>query len=216
MRLVCVSDIHGGAQNVAKLAREVKSGDVIIIAGDITNFGGAKEAKGILQQFLALSENVLAVPGNCDKKEVLDALRELGVNLHTESRTINGIAFFGLGGSNKTPFNTPQEYQEEQIEELLNKGYEKAKAHEAKVLVSHSPPQDTKIDQTRAGLHVGSKKVREFVLHSQPSLVISGHVHEARGSDSLGRSALINPGPFHMGCAVVELGGKISCRFVDF
>lgn len=215
MRLVCISDIHGKAHNAAKLAREIKSGDVIVLAGDITNFGGAREAKEIAEQFLALSENVLAVPGNCDRKETINALDDLGVNLHAKGRVIGGAAFFGLGGSNRTPFNTPQEYREEEIEELLNQGYEKIKKREIKVLVSHPPPYSTKIDTTRAGIHAGSKKVREFIEQHQPSLVISGHIHEARGTDALGRSILINPGPFHMGFAIVELGEKVSCRFAD-
>ena len=69
------------------------------------------------------------------------------------------------------------------------------------VLVSHSPPRDTRCDLTHSGRHVGSRALRAFVERRSPALVLSGHIHEsARQSgawrDRIGGAELVNPGQF--------------------
>jgi len=67
--------------------------------------------------------------------------------------------------------------------------------------VTHSPPRDTRCDVTHAGLHVGSRAIRDFVEKHQPPLVLSGHIHESprvsgAWRDDLGRTVVVNPGQF--------------------
>lgn len=213
MRLICISDLHGRSGKIEGL-RDV-SADLIVVSGDITDFGGKDRARAILEDLLKIN-NVVGVPGNCDRLDVNEALVEAEADLHSRGRVLGGIGFFGVGGSNATPFHTPQEYSEEEIEAFLVRAYEEVKDREVKVLVSHAPPYNTKVDETSAGRHAGSTKVREFVERHQPNLVICGHIHEAKGVDKIGESVIINAGPLHMGYVTVNIGKKIDFEFVGF
>jgi Icc-related predicted phosphoesterase len=71
-------------------------------------------------------------------------------------------------------------------------------------------PLITKLDKIFTGEHVGSKSIRTFIEQYQPDIVICGHIHEARGSDKLGKSWMINCGPAaKKNYAVIEIGESI-------
>ena len=71
---------------------------------------------------------------------------------------------------------------------------------------SHNPPKDTNLDRTDSGAHVGSAGIRKFIEDCQPLLVVSGHIHESRGVDKIGRTRLVNPGALAEGFyAVAEI-----------
>jgi hypothetical protein len=216
MELICISDLHGRSSEIKQMKEQIKNADLVILAGDITNFGHKEKAKAIVNEILQLNKDLLAVPGNCDLHDVAGLLEELEVSIHGNGCTLKGIGFFGVGGSNSTPFNTPQEYSEGELERFLNEGYEKIKEQEMKVMISHPPPYNTKLDKTKAGLHVGSKKVREFIEKTRPNLVLCGHIHEAKGHDKIANSIIINPGPLHMGFVRINLGKEIDFGFVRF
>jgi len=73
------------------------------------------------------------------------------------------------------------------------------------VFLTHQPPAGTKVDGVE-GRHTGSTAIREFILDMRPILAVSGHMHEAFGTDMLGGTLLVNPGPFRHGrYAVIEL-----------
>ena len=109
MQILAITDIHGHEHFDNTIAKAVSNADLILIGGDITNFGGEKEANPILQNINQLNNQILAIPGNCDQHSVNKLLMSKGINLHGESRTIDNITFYGLGGCSKTPFHTPQE-----------------------------------------------------------------------------------------------------------
>ncbi|MEK6571374.1 MAG: metallophosphoesterase [Bacteroidota bacterium] len=80
-----------------------------------------------------------------------------------------------------------------------------------KVFVPHTPPLNTKVDKIFLGRHVGSTSVREFIEREQPDVVICGHIHEARGQDTIGRSKIVNCGSTSRGYfVVVEIGEEIK------
>src|SRR5262249_52976134 len=91
------------------------------------------------------------------------------------------------------------EFAEEEIARFLEEGY--AEVSDAKVLVAvpHMPPIDTAVDRVRSGLHAGSRSVREFLEAKSPQLCLTGHIHEAVGSDRVGRTLVLNAGPFAEG-----------------
>ena len=186
--------------------------DALVICGDVTHFGYGEEAKELLNSFKN-AKKMLAVPGNCDNFDVNDALVDLDVDLHARGRIIENIGFFGLGGSNATPFNTPQEYTEDELLDFIMKGYAQVKDAPVKVFVTHIPPIDTKVDDAGGGRHVGSTKVRGFIERFGPDLVICGHVHEAKDEDMLGKTVMVNPGMLRNGHALIELGEDIKVEF---
>ena len=95
-----------------------------MIAGDITRTKTRAEAADVIACLEQYSTRILAVHGNWDRVEVKDFLEEKGYSLHGKGRMLDGIGFFGMGGSSPTPLNTATEYTEEEIALTLRTGYE--------------------------------------------------------------------------------------------
>lgn len=207
MKLLCISDLHGSS----RICDEVNGVDILVVTGDITHFGDGNRALEVLEG-LKCTKKMLAVPGNCDKYDVNDALINLGCDIHDAGKIIEGVGFFGLGGSGPTPFNTPQEYEEDELWDFLTQGYRQVENAPVKVLISHPPPKDTKVDLAGNG-HVGSVKVREFIEKYQPDLVLCGHIHEAKGQDTIGKTVIVNPGMLKDGYAIIDLEDEIKVEF---
>ncbi|MBP1912541.1 metallophosphoesterase [Thermococcus stetteri] len=206
MRIAAVTDIHGKLEKAKKLlgVLEEERPDLILIAGDITNFGGAEIARKVLEPLMDLGVPLLAVHGNCDGRDVPELLEKLRISLHNKRREANGTGFVGIGGSNITPFNTIWELTEDEIREILTKNYKPGD-----IILSHAPPKDTKADRVHSGLHVGSTALRKFIEGNQPPLVVTGHIHEARSVDELGKTVIVNPGPLFRGYyALIEFDEK--------
>lgn len=200
LRILVTADFHGLPNSENNLSKFLeRSYDCLVLIGDLTNFGPANLAGSILERAKTKGIPTLAIPGNCDPKQVLQVLDGYDVNLHSKCKKIEEITFVGIGGSNLTPFNTPFELTEAEIKEELEALA--CMANNNWVLVTHAPPYGTKLDQIAEGTHVGSKSIREFIEQKQPHVALCGHVHEARNTDRLGRTLLVNPGPISKGFA---------------
>ena len=193
MRIIAFGDVHMELGNAGNIPG-IKAADCIIVTGDITNYGSREDAKKVLDQLLAINSNVLGLHGNLDQPEVGTYLEDLGLSLHGRGRLLNGIGLVGLGGSNFTPFNTPSEFSEADLAGLLAKGYAQIAGTEHVILVSHTPPVQTKTDRIRSGAHVGSTAVRQLIEQKQPALCLTGHIHESKAVDRIGRTVILNPG----------------------
>ena len=214
LRILAVSDFHGQPHASGNMLKFLERGyDCVLLIGDLTNFGPMSAADDILNRVKAAGVPTLAVPGNCDPKQIMELLDKYGVNLHAKCVEIGGINFVGLGGSNLTPFNTPFEMQETEIQEELEKLA--CATGEKMVLVTHAPPFDTTVDMTAQGTHVGSKSIRQFIEKRQPLAAICAHIHEARSTDKLGRTLIVNPGPISKGFAAeIEISSSVSARLL--
>ncbi len=216
MRIIVISDIHGRTDRLDAVAEVAEEADVLIVAGDITNFGGREEARKVLRPLMSSAELLLAVPGNCDREGVNHWLREEKISLHGRGVVVGDIGFFGAGGSSPTPFATPQEYSEEELLAVLERGYTSVEGCSVKVMVTHSPPFGTVLDLTGAGVHAGSRAVKDFIKRRSPALALCGHIHEARGSTRVASTMAVNPGAVHMGYAVVELGDVLQVELKEY
>jgi Icc-related predicted phosphoesterase len=203
MKIISFGDIHEDFSNLIPLKDELENADLVIVTGDLTNFNGRKEAEKVIDEIMKYNENILAQLGNLDQPEVNDYLTEKGINLHRNGFIRDDIGIFGVGGSNPTPFNTPTEFSEDEIETFLLDGIDKVKGAKFKIMVPHMPPKDTKLDIISAGVHVGSQSVRDFILKYKPDIALSGHIHEARGSDKIENTVAFNAGMFREGGYVV-------------
>jgi hypothetical protein len=119
------------------------------------------------------------LPGNHEsEKNIADFCARHGfINFHGGTLDIGATHVAGLGYSTPTPFDTPGEYSEEEMAGCL----EKFSPWKPSVLICHAPPLDTDLDRIRAGLHAGSRAVREFIEKHHPAYFFCGHVHEAEG-----------------------------------
>jgi Icc-related predicted phosphoesterase len=71
----------------------------------------------------------------------------------------------------------------------------------------------TACDRLASGEHVGSTVIRTFIEREQPDLVLCGHIHESRGTDTIAAARIINPGPASAGhYALVEIDGRVEVR----
>jgi Icc-related predicted phosphoesterase len=215
LRIFAFTDFHGNmeAYRLAKKHIITEKPDFVIIAGDIINHD-ADQAKQLLSDLANAGRPVYFVPGNMDGTSLAGWRGEGNVHaLHGRSETALGLFIFGLGGSPHGPFKTVFEYSEEEAATLLAAA---ARNHrgEQMVLVSHCPPRDTRVDRVSGGDHVGSMSVRRFVEQKRPILVVSGHVHEAQGTDMLGTSTLVNTGPARQGTyARITIENGVNVRF---
>ena len=219
MRILALADIHGARIVPTLIANFIKTEaiDCIIINGDITNFGPLSVAEEILKEITKNGILTLALPGNCDPRTILNVLKNSSAfNLHGKSKIVNDIAFIGLGGSNLTPFNTPFELTEEEIEITLKRALSEVKRIPKKVLITHAPPKNTRADITSLGLHVGSEIIRRIIEDTQPLISICAHVHEARTLDRVCNTLIINPGPIsRKQAALIQIENKIDAKLIE-
>ena len=199
MKIISFGDVHEDTNNLIKIKSELENADLIIISGDLTNYHGNVEAKKVLESIKKYNKHLLAQYGNLDQPEVDGYLTKEGINLHGNGYLFEDIGIFGCGGSSPTPFNTPSEISESDIEKYLVNGYIKVKDAKWKIMVCHTPPKDTAIDVIRSGLHVGSSVVRNFIEKFKPHVCISGHIHESKGKDKIGDTIVLNAGMFRDG-----------------
>lgn len=199
MKALLLADLHGEygmLESFMELAP-----DVVFIAGDITNMGTASDVETC---FSRIDVPSFSVPGNCDPKEVIDALEgSSSVNLHGSVMNLGKISVAGIGGSNPTPFGTPFEMTDKQIDDLLKASLVRMEKAVHNVLISHAPPEGI-LDEI-GGNHVGSNSIRKYV--DRFDLICCAHVHEQRGIFEGEGFKVVNPGPAAMGnCAMIHFG----------
>ena len=189
MKVLIFSDIHGDIRALEKLVSQ--PADVYIAAGDLSTFGRALDRCG--EVLAPLGDKVWLLPGN---HETHDDTRELCrrfgfVDFHRQVRQIGSTTWAGLGYSNITPFKTPGEYTEEQIQEALAAFDGLSPLY----LVAHVPPKDSQLDEFAPGQHGGSPAMRKWVTQAQPVYLFCGHIHECAGrSDRIGQTQCFNVG----------------------
>ncbi|UCE95973.1 MAG: metallophosphoesterase family protein [Candidatus Bathyarchaeota archaeon] len=214
MRILATTDFHGHYEVFQKITLKATrdNANVIVISGDVTHFGSKQLARELLSSML--SDNmcpVLFVPGNCDPPALAEEKIGTIESIHAKCKRIGDFNFLGVGGSSPSPFDTPFELTEKEISDILEEGLKTCQVKCRTILVSHSPPKDTLVDVVFNGEHVGSSNVRDFIERERPNLVLCGHIHEAIGTDKIGETVVVNPGPArHEYCALIDLNNSID------
>jgi Icc-related predicted phosphoesterase len=214
MKIVSFGDVHMATRNLARMGAVLRDADLIIVSGDLTNFGGPEQARIVLDAVRAAAPRVLALSGNLDRPEVIPYLESEGVSLHGRGFVIDGVGIFGCGGSNITPFKTPTELTEDEIYETLTRGYAEVDGVRPLLMVCHTPPYETKCDRIAGGRPVGSTAARRFIEEVKPDVCLSGHIHESAAIDAIGSTTIVNAGPFKDGGYIVvrSEGGRLAAR----
>lgn len=213
IKILAGTDFHGFKPAFELFAKEIKTlkADIMVICGDITNFGTIEQAKNLLLILTKTGTPIFFVPGNCDPPSLVNVNFEGVRCIHGASALYNDLIFMGVGGSPITPFNTFFEMSEEEISGVLQECLHKLGGEAGKhkmILLSHSPPKNTVLDRTYSGIHAGSTSVRRFIEEHKPLLVVCGHIHEAKGKERINGTLVINPGPARQGnCAVISIEG---------
>jgi Icc-related predicted phosphoesterase len=201
IHVLLLSDLHGNYEHIDRFLE--LNPDMVIIAGDLTDCGPVEQAGDLLSRF---DMPCFVVPGNCDPREIIDVIENSdAVGIHGSSIEIGTITLTGIGASNPTPFDTPFELSEEEIDEILTKAKKKMKRNVHNVLVTHAPPHET-LDCIGEA-HVGSTSLRTHM--GDFDLVACGHIHEEKGIKECGGVTVVNPGMASAGdCALIHFGDE--------
>ncbi len=189
MKLLIFSDIHSDTKALEKLM-EIEA-DYYFCAGDLVNFGRHLDKVGAI--LAKRADRMYVIPGNHESpKQIADFCAEFGLHdFHGGHLEIDGFHVVGLGCSNITPFETPGEYTEAELEQRLSA----FAGLKPMIAVLHCPPLRTPLDRITNLRHAGSKAVRDFIEQEQPRYFFCGHIHEAAGvTDLLGECSAMNVG----------------------
>ncbi|HET9905538.1 MAG TPA: hypothetical protein VFQ23_02820 [Anaerolineales bacterium] len=198
-----------------------------------------QEVLKVVQQWMDLADKkldgtdmkVYCCPGNDDMDEVDAILRASKRVIHAEGQVISlddQHEMIASGWSNRTPWDTHREEDEDQLKVRYETMISKLKDPRNSVFNVHVPPYKSGLDDAAeldkdlrpvlAGQSlqpVGSTALREAIQKVQPLLSLHGHIHEGRGATHIGKTLCINPGSMYeqgtlLG-AIVKLGkGKIE------
>jgi len=209
MVVIGFADVHGSMRAVEQATEAAADADVVLLLGDVTHFGGEKEARRIVDAVRPHCARVFAVPGNCDRPDAGDYLEREGLGLHGRSVLLDGVAFVGVGKSLPCPGRMPNETTEDGLRAALDQAASQIPDGTSMILVAHQPPYGTLNDVVHSGAHVGSHAIRSFIELQQPLVCFTGHIHEGAGIDSIGETKVINPGPLDLGrYAYAEVRGS--------
>jgi len=200
MKILAVADIHGAQYRLNLVLRNIErySPDLIVICGDITQFGPWELAKNFLDQ---IPVETLAITGNIDTPEVSRGIDESkAVGIETKKVVKKGIPFVGTNG-----------FDNNQLKVINNKKM----LDEKTVLVSHVPPFETQ-DKIFLGRHGGSKELRDIVDKFKPRLVLCGHIHEDPGMIKIDKTIVVNCSLGKRGeGAIIDINEEISVKMLD-
>jgi len=200
------------------------------------------EVLKVVQQWMDLADKkldgsdmkVYCSPGNDDMDEVDEIVRASRRVLLVEgqvTRLDDHHEMIASGWSNRTPWDTHREEDEDQLQVRYEAMISKLKDPHNAVFNVHVPPYKSGLDEAPeldkdlrpvlAGQSlkpVGSTALRKAIETTQPLLGLHGHIHEGRGAMRVGKTLCINPGSMYeqgtlLG-AIVALGKNKIENFV--
>jgi len=212
MRIYTVADIHSKPERLAVIKENVGKfdPDLLIVAGDITNYVNIGETIKILS---TLPLPVLAIRGNTDFKKVEQQITQHPnmTPLHLRKHKVAGIDFVGLSGTIPLPFRSQVSLFEhsalQRLAPILTSN---------SVLIVHTPPRGVR-DEVAGKFHAGSPGLRNFIQNHQPRLCICGHIHEGHGVGILEKTTIVNCAMARNSAgAIIEIaaGGKPDIQMI--
>lgn len=199
MKIAATADIHFSPQSYDRIrdamqrVREVA--DVLVLAGDLTNFGKKEEMVSLLNALLRLRIPIVAVLGNHDfesnqEQELSRLMVEEGIKvLDGSSYERDGIGFAGtkgfFGGFGRgalTSFGEPavKQFVQAGIDEAMK--LERALSQlrtEKRVVVTHYSPiaETVKGEPPEIYPYLGSSRLAEVIDRFGAVLAVHGHAH---------------------------------------
>ncbi|MCK4365224.1 MAG: metallophosphoesterase family protein [Thermoplasmatales archaeon] len=199
MKVLATADIHGSQHRLNILLKNIDrySPDLVVICGDITQFGPEELARNFLDQ---IPVETLAITGNIDTIDVGKGIDDSKATKIEMKRVVKkGIPFVGINGVDTNQFKIIEE------KKLLD---------ENSVLVSHVPPYGVQ-DKAFIGIHGGSKELKILVEKFKPKLVLCGHIHEDPGITKIGNTTVVNCSMGKRGeGALIEINDDINVKMI--
>lgn len=155
---------------------------------------------------------IIISPGNDDKFSIDEILRRDPRVIFGEEEVValdDEHEVMCVGWANRTPFDSPRECSEEELEQKLEATAAQVKNPQTAVFCLHVPPINSNLDTcpkldkdlrpiVQAGkvvmISAGSSAVRKIIQKYQPLVSLHGHIHESPGAAKIGRTQCLNPG----------------------
>jgi len=202
VRIAAVGDIHCAKTSQGSLqplfTRMAEAADVILLAGDLTDYGLPEEARVLARELTPLRIPTVAVLGNHDvesekQEEICRILTDAGVTvLDGDATEIQGVGIAGVkgfgGGFGPRALGA---WGERIIKQFVHEAIEEALKLEAALarlrtsaliaLLHYSPVQKT-VEGEPLEIYpfVGSSRLEEPINRFPVSLVVHGHAHRGQ------------------------------------
>ncbi len=189
-----------------------------------------------LKEWIALADErlqgtsykVYMAPGNDDHFEVDQIIEDSKaiVNCNDKNVMVGDHEMVTFSWANPTPWNTPREKTDEELEPMLEELVAKVKDKSNAIFNFHAPPYGFALDlapeltkdlvqAADRKIHVGSRAVTRMIEKYQPLIGLHGHIHESRGAQKIKRTLIINPGSEYSegilkGAMIVLEKGKVK------
>lgn len=199
MRISAIGDLHVRAEEAGRFretfAAMSAGSDLMVLAGDLTEFGLETEARCVADDIMAAARvPVVAVLGNHDYysgkvPEITAIFRDAGINvLEGDTVSIDGVDIVGLKGSvggfhrMLSPISEPEvvAFAELSIEAaaVLDRELSKAKSARRLVVLHYAPIIDTIMgEHPEEYAFMGSSRFAEVIDRHRPDRVLHGHSH---------------------------------------
>jgi Icc-related predicted phosphoesterase len=205
VRVAAVGDLHcrkdsaGAFGAVFSAANELA--DVLLLCGDLTDYGTLEEANVLAKELLAVRVPMLAVLGNHDYEsgkadEVAAVLRQAGVKVlgsgDADSVEVHGIGFAGakgfcggFGAHTLGHWGEPaiKRFVQESIDEALKLegSLARLRTNQKVVLLHYSPVRGTlEGEPLEIFPYLGCSRLEEPLLRYPVSVVFHGHAHRGQ------------------------------------
>jgi Icc-related predicted phosphoesterase len=199
MRIAALADLHFSPQRYDRirdpLGRVRDEADVLVIAGDLTNYGKKEEMESLLNALVRIRVPIIAVLGNHDyesnqQDELIRMMTAEGIKvLDGTGYERDGIGFAGtkgfLGGFGRgvlTAFGEPQikAFVQAGIDEAmkLERALMQLRSEKRVVVLHYAPiPETIRGEPEQIYPYLGTARLAEVVDRHGAALVFHGHAH---------------------------------------
>lgn len=202
MRIAATADLHYTPQSYDSvrepMARVRDEADLLVIAGDLTNYGKPEEMRSLLNALVRLRIPIVAVLGNHDyesgqEQELIKMMTDAGIKvLDGSSYERDGVGFAGtkgfIGGFGRgllTSFGEREvkAFVQASLDETMRLERAASMLRTPKtVIVTHYAPIAETIQGEPAEIwpFLGSSRLAEVIDRHQAALALHGHAHHGR------------------------------------
>jgi len=200
VRIAAIGDLHYGRTTPSGSLQPLfaaisDSADILALAGDLTDYGLAEEARAFVKELAAVRIPIVGVLGNHDvesnqHQQILEILKDAGVTmLDGETTEIHGIGFAGIkgfcGGFGRRALGP---WGEQIIKQFVHEALDEALKLESALarlrtehlvaLLHYAPIQGTVEGEPREIYpFLGCSRLEEPLTRYPISAVIHGHAH---------------------------------------
>ena len=201
--VAAIGDLHVTEDSVAPyrdlFAEISRSADVLVLCGDLTNFGKTREAEILADDIRTCGIPVLGVLGNHDyecgqPEKVAEILHEAGMTvLDEQAIEVKGVGFAGvkgfMGGFGRgelAPFGEPiaKAFVDEALNEArkLENGLRSLRTGKSVAVLHYSPIADTlEGEPMEIFQYLGSARLADAIdRFDHVKAVVHGHAHHGR------------------------------------